>query len=145
MSELILDHIAIAVADLDAALEFWRDRLGMPLGPIDIPPGLGARVAFLDTGPTATELVEPHGEDSPVARFLASGKRGVHHIAYRVKDIDAELARLRAAKVPLIHERAVPGSRGTRVAFIHPRSTDGVLVELVEYPPAVGNRLHGNG
>lgn len=135
---LVMDHIGVAVAELDAALAVWRDQLGMPCLEIEDVANLGVRVAILDSGPTKTELLEPLGTDSTVGKFLAAGRKGIHHVAYRTTEIDAVLARLRAAGVRLIHEHAVPGSRGTRVAFIHPASCNGVLVELVEYPVAKG-------
>jgi len=132
--EPVLDHIAIAVPDLAAALLFWRDQLGaIPAGTEEVATEK-VRVAFLDTG-IPTELLEPTAPDSPIARFLARGGKGLHHVAYRVEDIDAALARLKGSGVRLIHESAVPGSRGTRVAFIHPAATGGVLVELVEHAP----------
>ena len=83
---------------------------------------------------TKTELLEPTHDDSPIAKFLASGRSGVHHLAYRVEDIDATLKRLADDGVPLIHETAIPGSQGTRIAFLHPKGTGGVLIELVELP-----------
>ena len=91
-------------------------------------------MAFLRTGAATTELIEPTSDDSPIGRFLASGKRGIHHVTYRVEDLAEHLKQLEDAGVPLIHETPVEGSRGTKVAFLHPRGTGGVLVELVEYP-----------
>ena len=133
---LRIDHLGIAVPSLEEALGFWRDQLGARLLDTETLAEQGARVAFLDTGEGHTELIEPTCDDSPIARFLASGRRGLHHIAYRVDDIDAHLEQLRDAGVPLIHEQAVAGSRGTRVAFLHPRGAGGVLVELVEHSTA---------
>lgn len=130
----VLDHIAIAVPDLAAALAFWRDRLGAPVADTEEVATEKVRVAFLDTGSVPTELLEPTAADSPIARFLERGGKGPHHIAYRVPDIDRALGALKAAGVRLIHETPVAGSRGTRVAFIHPAATGGVLVELVEHP-----------
>ncbi|MCA8961405.1 MAG: methylmalonyl-CoA epimerase [Planctomycetes bacterium] len=129
-----LDHVGIAVARLDDALAFWTGQLGATLKGIEEVASQKVRVAFLVTGASKTELLEPISEDSPIAKFLASGRSGVHHLAYRVDDIDARLRTLARDGVRLIHERAVPGSRGTKVAFIHPKSADGVLLELVEYP-----------
>jgi len=129
----VLDHIAIAVPEIGAALAFWRDSLGARVADTEEVATEKVRVAFLDTGAVPTELLEPTAPDSPIARFLERGGKGLHHVAYRVADIDSALARLRTAGVRLIHESAVPGSRGTRVAFIHPAATGGVLVELVEH------------
>ncbi len=132
---LILDHVGIAVACLDDALALWRDQLGANVTEIEVVESQGARVAFLetDTGST-TELLESTREDSAIGKFLASGRKGVHHLAYRVDDIEERLARLSEAGVPLIHANPVAGSRGTRIAFVHPRGTEGVLIELVQYP-----------
>ena len=135
MTPLRLDHIGIAVADLGQALTLWRDSLGATLLDTETVAEQGVRVAFLDTGESRTELLEALGEDSPIARFLASGKRGIHHVAYQVDDLDSTLQRLGESEVPLIHEQPIAGSRGTRIAFVHPRGTGGVLIELVEYPP----------
>lgn len=132
---LALEHIGIAVPSLAEALTVWK-ALGVPVTGEETVAEQGVRVAFLDTGPTATELLEAIDEHSPIARFLASGRRGVHHIAYRVTDLARMLARLKHAGVPLIDEEPRSGSRGTRIAFLHPRGTHGVLIELVEHAPA---------
>ena len=129
-----LDHIGIAVEDLEQALGFWRDQLGARVIKIETVEEQGARIAFLETGDATTELIEPTREDSPIGRFLAAGRPGIHHVTYRVDDLEQQLERLRHAGVPLINEQPVAGSRGTRIAFIHPRGTGGVLVELVEHP-----------
>ncbi len=133
-----LDHVAIAVPDLEAALAFWRDQLGARFIGTEEVPGEKVRVAFLDTGDAETggaktELLEPTAPDSPIARFLERGGKGLHHVAYRVEDIEATLATLATAGARLIHKTPVPGSRGTRVAFIHPSAAGGVLIELVEH------------
>ena len=129
-----LNHVAIAVPDLAEACALWRDLFDVKVGETESFPELEARVAILDTGECKTELVEPLGESSSIARFLDSGRKGIHHVAYRVDDIDDMLRRLRESGVPLVHEKAVAGSRGTRIAFVHPRGTGGVLLELVEVP-----------
>lgn len=131
-----LDHLGIAVPDLETALASWT-TLGARLDHIEEVPEQHVRVAFLATGAVATELLEPTSEDSPISKFLASGKRGVHHVCYRVRELDQVLARLRDRGVPLIHDRPVAGSRGSRIAFIHPKGTGGVLIELVEVPAAM--------
>jgi len=130
---MILDHVGIAVPDIDKALELWRDALGATVDHIEDVAGDRVRVAFLSTGETATELLEPIGPESPIARFLASGRHGLHHIAYRVADIEASLEHLRTSGYKLIDSNSRPGSRGTRVAFVHPKSAGGVLLELVQY------------
>lgn len=128
-----LDHVGIAVPSIDDALPMWR-AAGAVVGHAETVESQGVRVQFLDTGSGKTELLEPLDEKSPVGRFLASGKRGVHHIAYRVDNLAQRLADLREASVPLIHDEPVAGSRGTRIAFLHPKGTGGVLLELIEYP-----------
>ncbi len=127
-----LDHVGIAVRDLSQALEQWK-LLGAVYKGTEEVVSQKVRVAFLQTGESKTELLEPTDPSSPIAKFLDSGKKGVHHLAYQVADIDSKLAELKSQGLSLIHEQAVPGAGGTRVAFIHPKSVDGVLVELVEY------------
>ncbi len=128
-----LDHVGIAVTDLKSAIPQW-EMLGAIYKGTEEVASQKVRVAFLKTGESKTELLEPSDDSSPIAKFLQSGKKGVHHLAYRVDDIDHKLKELKEQGVALIHEQAIPGSRGTRVAFIHPKSMNGVLVELVEYP-----------
>jgi len=129
-----IDPVAIAVPSLEEALPFWRDQLGAQLLEFEDVPSQQVRVAFIDTGGSKTELLEPTSPESPIARFLAQGRKGLHHVAYRVPDIDATLDQLRRSGARLIHEHAVPGSRGTRVAFLHPAAAGGTLIELVERP-----------
>ena len=129
-----LDHIGIAVTNLEEALELWRDGLGADVGDVETVEEQGVRVAFLKTGEAHTELLEATGEESPIAKFLASGKSGVHHLAYEVEDLAGTLQELKDHGVPLVHDRPVAGSRGTRIAFLHPRGTGGVLIELLQYP-----------
>ncbi len=130
---LALDHVAIAVPDLEVALPFWRDQLGATVIGTEEVPSQQVRVAFLSTGMAKTELLEPTSPESPIAKFLNQGRRGLHHVAYRVDNIEETLANLKSAGCRLIQENSVPGSRGTRVAFVHPSAAGGVLVELVEY------------
>ena len=132
-ASLEIDHVAIAVPSLDEALQFWRDQLGARVLEFEDVPSQQVRVAFIATGGAKTELLEPTSEESPIAKFLAQGRKGLHHVAYRVPDIDAALARLVERGARLIHDTPVPGSRDTRVAFIHPGSAQGVLIELVEH------------
>lgn len=126
-----LEHVGIAVGSLEESLPVW-ETLGAHLESRETVASQGVNVAFLNTGAAHTELLEAIDDDSPIAKFLKSGKRGVHHLAYRVDGLDDILAALKERGVPLIHEQPVPGSRGTRIAFIHPKGTGGVLVELVE-------------
>jgi methylmalonyl-CoA/ethylmalonyl-CoA epimerase len=125
-----LDHIGIAVADLDAALRFYRDALGLE---VEIPEEVASqrvRAHFIPAGDAALELLEATAPDSPIAKYLEKRGPGLHHITLRVDDIDAALAQLKARGVRLIDERAREGAHGSRVAFIHPASAHGVLVEL---------------
>jgi methylmalonyl-CoA/ethylmalonyl-CoA epimerase len=127
-----IDHIAIVVPDIDEALTFWRDALGLDLSHIEEVPGQESLVAFLPTGESEVELVEPTTDTSGMARYLAKRGPGMHHICFEVKDIEATLARLKEKGVQLINEELTTGAGGRKVAFIHPNSTGGVLVELYE-------------
>jgi methylmalonyl-CoA/ethylmalonyl-CoA epimerase len=129
-----VDHVGIAVRDLEAALRFYRDALGLPVGPPEEVVSQGVRVRFVQTGGTALELIEATTPESPVARFLATRGPGLHHVAFAVADLTAALATLKARGVRLVDEVPRPGAHGTRVAFVHPASAHGVLVELVEKP-----------
>ncbi|HEX6559798.1 MAG TPA: methylmalonyl-CoA epimerase [Longimicrobiales bacterium] len=130
--ELPLDHIAIAVPSIGAVLPLFELIAGTPSSPVERVQTQGVDVAFVGTGETRIELIQPTAADSTVQRFLDKRGSGLHHIAYRVSDIDGMLARLRSAGVRLIDEKARPGAGGHRVAFLHPESTAGVLIELVE-------------
>jgi methylmalonyl-CoA/ethylmalonyl-CoA epimerase len=125
-----IDHIGIAVFDIDRALELYRDRLGMV-------PGLRRRVEaqlvevqFLELPGTKLELLAPLADDSPIAKFLARRGEGLHHITYRVPDVAAALAECARRGVEVIDREARVGAEGKAVAFLHPRSTGGVLTEL---------------
>jgi methylmalonyl-CoA/ethylmalonyl-CoA epimerase len=127
-----IDHTGIAVADLEQSLAFYRDVLGLPAVHRETLPDQGVEAALLDIGDGHVELIAPLGPDTGVARFLAQRGPGLHHVAYRVDDIEATLASLSAAGVRLIDERPRTGIRGSRVAFLHPAATGGVLTEIVE-------------
>jgi methylmalonyl-CoA/ethylmalonyl-CoA epimerase len=124
-------HIGIAVRALDEILPFYRDVLGMPEVPLD--DADGARIAGLAAGDSLVELLEAEQPDSPIAKFVAKRGPGIHHICLAVDDIDATLARCREAGVRLIDETPRLGAEGKRIAFLHPASTAGVLVELSEH------------
>ena len=132
MEQRLLDHVAIAVASIDEALPVFELLTGGVGSPRERVESQGVDVVFVGTGVGRIELIEPVSEDSPVARFLAKRGPGLHHLAYRVPDIEAALARLSAAGMRLIDERPRPGAHGRLVAFIHPASTGGVLIELVQ-------------
>jgi methylmalonyl-CoA/ethylmalonyl-CoA epimerase len=130
-----IDHIGIAVADLSRAFEFFRDTLGLEVEAAEDVASQRVRAHFIrltdDGGPGATfEFLEPTSEDSPVAKFVAKRGAGMHHVALRVDDIDAALAELKAKGVRLIDEVPRRGAHGSLIAFLHPASTHGVLVEL---------------
>lgn len=128
-----LDHVAVAVPDLAAASAAFA-VLGLPTaGPDEDVAAQGVRVRMLLAGPTRIELIAPIGAEGAVARFLERRGAGLHHIAFRVSDVAATLAQLREAGVELIDDRPRPGHGNSRVAFVHPRSCAGVLVELVEH------------
>jgi methylmalonyl-CoA/ethylmalonyl-CoA epimerase len=125
-----LDHIGIAVADLEQALAFWRDALGLEVAHVEELPERGLRVAMLPIGDTRIELIASTREDSEIARTLQSRGPGLHHLCVRSDEVDAELARLDAQGVRLIDRQARPGADGACVGFVHPRASGGVLIEL---------------
>lgn len=129
-----LDHIAVAVTNLEEALAFWRDVLGMPLLGIETVEEQGVRVAKLDTGNTHIELLEPLGPDTPVGRFLAQKGQGLHHLCFAVADIESELSGLQSKQIKLIDAKPRIGAGGAKIAFVHPKATGGVLTELSEWP-----------
>ncbi len=126
-----INHIAIAVADIDGALNFWRDAMGLCVDHIEDVPSQKAVVAFLPCGDSEVELVKPTAEDTGVAKFLAERGGGMHHLCFEVDDIDAMLAQLKSKGVRLINEVATQ-LPGRKMAFVHPKSTGGVLVELYQ-------------
>ncbi len=128
-----LEHIGIATAGIDEALDFWRDALGLEAIDTEVIKEQKVRVAMLPVGEPRIELLEPTSEDSPIAKFLNKRGPGIHHVALRVNDIHAALARLKQGGARLIDEAPRIGAGGCLVAFIHPASTGGVLLELVEH------------
>ena len=130
MHEPRLAHVGVAVTSLAEALPFYRDVLGLvPGGPESAD---GANIVSLRFGDVDVELLEPVDPASPIARFLARRGPGIHHICYRVPDLDAALARCRAAGYRLIDETPRRGAGGRRIAFLHPKATNGILLELTE-------------
>jgi methylmalonyl-CoA/ethylmalonyl-CoA epimerase len=132
-----IDHIGVAVEQIEPALELYRDRLRLAVAHREIVQEQGVEAVLLDVGESHVELLAPLEADTPVGRFLAKQGPGLHHVAYQVDDIDATLEALGHAGMRLIDERPRAGIRGSRVAFLHPRATDGVLTEIVE-PAALG-------
>lgn len=129
-----VNHIAIVLPDLSESAGFWLEALGLPLEKIEDIPEQQVQVAFLDAGESHIELITPTDPESGVARYLAKRGSGLHHICLEVDDIAATLARLREAGVPLIDEEPQLTPGGKKLAFIHPKGTGGVLVELYELP-----------
>jgi len=127
-----IDHVGVAVESIDAALALYRDGLGMPLVHRETVSQQGVDAALLDVGDSHIELLEPLGPDTTVGKFLARRGSGLHHVAYRVADITEALSTLSAAGLRLIDEQPRTGIRGSKVAFIHPSSTGGVLTEIVQ-------------
>jgi methylmalonyl-CoA epimerase len=127
-----IDHVGIAVEDIDAALALYCDSLGMPLVHRETVAEQGVDAALLDVGDGHIELLQPLGPETPVGKYLTRRGPGLHHVAYRVADVDATLSALAAAGLRLIDEHSRRGIRGSRVAFLHPASTGGVLTEIVQ-------------
>jgi methylmalonyl-CoA/ethylmalonyl-CoA epimerase len=127
-----INHVAIVVEEIEQTLHFWRDALGLELAHVEDVPDQEAVVAFFPIGEAEIELVKPTTEDSGISRYLAKRGPGVHHICFEVDDIDSCLTKLKSKDIRLINEQAVVGTGGKRIAFIHPESTHGVLVELYE-------------
>ncbi len=130
---MIIDHIGIATAQLEETTALWRDALGLEPDSTEEIASQGVRVAMLPIGESHIELLEPLTEDSPVGRFLGKRGPGIHHIAIRVDDICDALTRLKEKGARLIDETPRVGAGGCLVAFIHPSSANGVLLELVEH------------
>jgi methylmalonyl-CoA epimerase len=131
MAALELHHIGIAVVDLDAAIERYAALFGATVEHRARVDDQGVEAASLRVGPSRVELLAPLGADTPVGRFLAKRGPGMHHVAFAVDDVAAELARLRASGAQLVDEEPRPGLFGLQVAFVHPEATGGVLAELV--------------
>ncbi|HEX8458248.1 MAG TPA: methylmalonyl-CoA epimerase [Pyrinomonadaceae bacterium] len=137
-----IEHIGIATHGIEEALKFWRDALGLQVVETEEVAEQGVRVAMLPVGEPRVELLEPTSDASPVAKFLQKRGEGIHHIAVRVEDIRASLARLKEAGARLIDETPRVGAGGCLVAFVHPTSAGGVLLELVEHTATTAN-AHG--
>jgi methylmalonyl-CoA/ethylmalonyl-CoA epimerase len=135
-----IDHIGVAVEELEPALELYRDNFELHVAHREIVTEQGVEAVLLDVGENHVELLAPLGPDTPVGKFLAVNGPGLHHVAYQVADIDATLQTLKDAGLRLIDAQPRTGIRGSRVAFMHPRATAGVLTEIVQ--PAVTAGAH---
>lgn len=129
-----LDHIAVLVEDLDQALSFWQDQLGLPLDHVEIIDSMEVKIAFLPLGESEIELVQPTTADSGLAKFLDKRGPGLHHICIEVENINTMLGKLKEKGVRLIDGEPVTMDDGRKLAFLHPKSAGGVLVELYELP-----------
>jgi len=124
-------HVGIALEALNSALPFYRDILG--LNPVEISDSDGANIEAFAAGESLVELLEPAEPDTPIGKFIARRGPGIHHICFAVPDLDAVLSRCRSAGIRLIDEEPRVGAEGKRIAFLHPSSTSGILIELSEY------------
>jgi methylmalonyl-CoA/ethylmalonyl-CoA epimerase len=127
-----IDHIGVAVEDLDAAIELYNQQFEMSEQHREVVEQQGVEAVMLEVGEGHVELLKPLSPDTPVGKFLAARGPGLHHVAYQVSDIDSELERVKSLGLELIDETPRIGIRGTRVAFLHPKATGGVLTEIVE-------------
>jgi len=127
-----INHIGIAVKSLDDSLPFYRDNLGMAFAGIEVVSEQKVRVAMLQVGESKIELLEPTSDDSPMARFIEKNGPGIHHLAFEVEDLEAAIARLMAEGARMIDEKPRVGAHGSRIAFVHPKSSNGVLTELCQ-------------
>ena len=127
-----INHIGIAVKSLEEIIPFYRDNLGMDLAGVEEVAEQKVRVAMLQIGESKIELLEPTSADSPVAKFMEKNGPGIHHLAYEVVDIEAAIAKLLADGTRMIDEKPRNGAHGTRIAFVHPKSSNGVLTELCQ-------------
>jgi methylmalonyl-CoA epimerase len=128
-----IDHIGIAVKSLTEAIKIYEDAIGLQVSGYDQVDEQGVRVAMLNIGESRIELLEPTGPDSPIERFMKKRGEGIHHIAVTVENIEKALERLKASGVRLVDNEPRKGAHNTRIAFIHPSSTHGVLLELVQH------------
>jgi methylmalonyl-CoA/ethylmalonyl-CoA epimerase len=142
MKPELIDHIGIAVRDLGAAITTYGKGLGLPLLGREQISERGLEVAMFEAGPTHIELLAPTREGSEVSKFLDKRGEGMHHLCLRVSELDTTLTQLKASGMRLIDEKPRPGAGGTKVAFVHPSSCNGVLIELVEKD---GHKEHQHG
>lgn len=134
MTPIKINHVAVVVEDVQAAIDFWRDALGLPLQHTERNEAEAVEIAFLPVGEGEIELIQPITEDSGVARYLAKKGAGLHHLCIEVEDIAAALERIAASGAELINDTPRSRPDGTLYAFVHPKSTGGVLLELYQLP-----------
>ncbi len=136
-----VNHIGLAASDMAQALQVFSDGMGLPVAGDELVPGDAVRVTFLPVGESRIEFLEPVGEEGPVQKFIEKRGPGMHHICLEVEDLPGMLARLKERGVELIDQEPRPGAHGSLVAFVHPRSASGVLVELVESSSLAGAHM----
>jgi methylmalonyl-CoA/ethylmalonyl-CoA epimerase len=129
-----INHIAIAVNNIDEAAKFYQNVLGLKLSGVEVVEAQKTRVGLLKIGESNIELVQPSEPDSPVAKFLETKGQGIHHICFEVDDVEAEVKAFLEKGAMMIDQKPRPGAHNTRVAFVHPKSSNGVLIELCELP-----------
>jgi lactoylglutathione lyase/methylmalonyl-CoA/ethylmalonyl-CoA epimerase len=127
-----IDHLGVAVKSIEQALEFYQKTLGIEPTGVEEVPSQKVKVAFLPVGESNIELLEPTSEDSAIAKHIEKRGEGIAHLAFKVDDIEAALSTLKEKGVRLINETPQPGAHGAKIAFIHPKSTNGILIELCE-------------
>jgi len=142
---LRLAHVGMVVEEVESALTFWRDVLGLPLSHVEDVADQESSVAFLPLEGGEVELIQPSTDNSGIARYLAKRGPGIHHLCFEVNDLEGMLDRLKKSGVRLIQEQPVVGPGGQKIAFLHPQSTQGVLVELYQRPPLEPESRRGPG
>jgi methylmalonyl-CoA/ethylmalonyl-CoA epimerase len=133
MPPIKIDHLAVVVSDMDAALNFWQKALGLSVSATEHNEHEAVDIAFLPVGESRVELLQPTTDDSGIAKYLAKRGAGMHHLCLAVQDIEAAMQQITAEGIELINETPRTRDDGTRYAFVHPKSTGGVMVELYEY------------
>ncbi|WP_338749975.1 methylmalonyl-CoA epimerase [Bacillus sp. FJAT-52991] len=134
-----INHIGIAVRSLDETLPFYTEQLGLSLEKIEVVDSEKVKVAFIDAGNVKLELLEPTNEDSPIAKFIEKRGQGIHHVAFGVTEIEERIREIKERGIQMINETSKPGAGGAQVAFMHPKSTHGVLFELCDKSKAKGD------
>ena len=129
-----INHIAVAVNNLEEAAEFYQTVMGLTLSGVEVVPAQKTKVGFFKIGESNIELVQPVEPDSPLVKFLEAKGQGIHHICLEVDDVEAEVKSLLEKGATMVDQRPRPGAHQTKVAFVHPKSSGGVLIELCEYP-----------
>jgi methylmalonyl-CoA/ethylmalonyl-CoA epimerase len=129
-----INHIAIAVSNIEKAAKFYQDVLGLSLSDVEVVPAQKTRAGFFKIGETNIELVQPSETDSPLVKFLETKGQGIHHICFEVDDVEAEVKAFLEKGATMVDQKPRPGAHQTKVAFVHPKSSSGVLIELCELP-----------